>query len=436
MVGAGKQNTSTSSTQMINGWVRGPTGRGTWDIIETCVVTVLLCSWSSLVLHLHSRTSRWAFLHNKLRWMFFTIFWPEVTLGTAVEQWESASQSVEDFAKSGYPQWTMRHAFLADMGGLVLQSPDFSPFPVDSKQLLYLIQKKYVSYPYHVDVGTIWDKNKADGFARSITLVQITWFILQSIGRAIQQLPITTLELLTITFIFCTLPTFFLWYHKPLDIQTPIFLQTDTRIGDILIDAGDDARNPYKLTPLDFLDVPPAKENFVAAWWWGVMLCFDGVLFRVNEKERPLMTFANSKTHPQRGYTVYSFCARVIWVLGYFAIHFAGWNLVLPTNIEKQFWHAAILYFISICTLYLIVFGVVSSASHWMAKRWFDKDASSFIEVLSLFPRWLQLLGLLPIYGTYGIARIYMLVECFISLRSLPREVFTTVDWSSIIPHV
>ena len=103
-------------------------------------------------------------MKDKLRWMLFTLFWPEITLGVAFEQWESASQCVEDFSKANYPQWTMRHAFFADMGGFMLQSPDFPPFPVDGQQLLYLVQHDYIPYP-NVDVESLWDKNKADGFA-------------------------------------------------------------------------------------------------------------------------------------------------------------------------------------------------------------------------------------------------------------------------------
>lgn len=91
----------------------------------------------------------------------------------AAEQWESANQSVQEFRSLGYPQWTMRHGFFADMGGFLLQSPDVPMFPVDSGQLAYLVEKNYLQYPA-IDKGTIGDRNKADGFARLVTSVQIT----------------------------------------------------------------------------------------------------------------------------------------------------------------------------------------------------------------------------------------------------------------------
>jgi hypothetical protein len=438
MIKLASQNTSISSAHFTDGWVNQPNGRGTFDIIQTCVVTLILCSWSSLVLNVFSGKGRVSFMKDKLRWMFFTLFWPEITLGVAYEQWEAASQCVEDFskmAKKGHEQWTMRHAFFADMGGFLLQPPDFPPFPVDGQQLLYLIQNNYIPYP-NVDGETIWDKNKADGFARAITLIQITWFSIQCIGRAIQHLTLSTLELLTINMIFCTVFTFYFWNHKPLDIQTPIILRTETTIAEILVKAGDEAREPYKLTPLDFVAARPSPANFVAAWWWGLGLCFDGVLFQINEKHRPISTFSNSRAIPPRGYTFWSCFFRILISAGYFALHFAGWNFVLPTPIERKLWRAAMVYFIGLYATYLVVFSVVTSLSNWIAKKYFQHEASTFIDVASLFPRWFQLAGLIPIYGSYGVARTYIVIEGFISLRSLPVDAYASVNWSNFIPHV
>lgn len=95
----------------------------------------------------------------------------------AAEQWESANQSVQEFRRLGYPQWTMSHAFFADMGGFVLQSPGFPLFAVNSEQLTYLVEKNYLQYPA-IGKETIGDRNKADGFARLVTSVQIKWFFI------------------------------------------------------------------------------------------------------------------------------------------------------------------------------------------------------------------------------------------------------------------
>ena len=59
----------------------------------------------------------------------------------------------------------MKHAFFADMGGFLLQTTDEVPFPIDAKQLYYLLANDYLEYP-SIDLVEIDDKNKTDGFAR------------------------------------------------------------------------------------------------------------------------------------------------------------------------------------------------------------------------------------------------------------------------------
>lgn len=125
--------------------------------------------------------------------MVFTIFFPQVVVAFAAEQWESACQSVEDFAKLGYPQGTMRHAFLAGMGSFLLQSPDFPVFPVDGQQLIHLVDRKYLPHP-DIEQETIRNKNKADGFAKIITLIHIAWFTVQCIACLLQRMVLSTFE--------------------------------------------------------------------------------------------------------------------------------------------------------------------------------------------------------------------------------------------------
>ncbi|KAL8768542.1 MAG: hypothetical protein Q9209_005227 [Squamulea sp. 1 TL-2023] len=138
----------------------------------------------------------------------------------------------------------MRHAFFADTGGFMLQSPDVPLFPVDSEQLAYLVEKKYLQSP-RIDEATIGDRNKADGFARPVTSVQFTWFFIQCLMRWQQRLDLSTLEITTFATILATLNSLFFWYYKPLDAKKAIILSTESRITDVLVDAGDRARKPY-----------------------------------------------------------------------------------------------------------------------------------------------------------------------------------------------
>ena len=63
------------------------------------------------------------------------------------------------------PEWTMKHAYLADMGGFMLDSPDCNPIPLDAEKLFYLVDHKDVVWP-KVFADDVDDKNKVDGLAR------------------------------------------------------------------------------------------------------------------------------------------------------------------------------------------------------------------------------------------------------------------------------
>ena len=79
--------------------------------------------------------------------MFWAIVGPEFVLSFAIGQYASARRSVARFKKLGCPQWTLRHAFFADMGGILLHPNDSTPFLVNSRQLAYLVEHEYIQCP-------------------------------------------------------------------------------------------------------------------------------------------------------------------------------------------------------------------------------------------------------------------------------------------------
>ena len=98
---------------------------------------------------------------------------PEFILLNTVGQFCSARASVQAFAASGHEDWTMKHAFFADMGAIHLRVSDAESgqvmkFPINAKQLHFLVVNEYIKYPKEITKDTIRDKNKSDGLARYI----------------------------------------------------------------------------------------------------------------------------------------------------------------------------------------------------------------------------------------------------------------------------
>jgi hypothetical protein len=54
--------------------------------------------------------------------------------------------------------------------------------------------------------------------AKALRLGRVTWFVAQVLGRMVQQLMISTLELLTISNACCALLGYLLWWRAPKNV--------------------------------------------------------------------------------------------------------------------------------------------------------------------------------------------------------------------------
>jgi hypothetical protein len=328
-----------NNTDVTQGWTTQPGGRGTIDIIWQCSVTFFLCCWNALCLNVPSPSwGRRRRLHQKLLMACMGGLGPEFTFQLAIGQWSSARRSVEEFKRSGYSEWSMKHAFLADMGGFVLHPPDWVEFPLNAKQVHYLVTHNYIPYSaVCLDKRTIDDKNKVDGMVRFITVCQILWFSLNCMGRAIQHLAITTLELSALAFIFCTLGTYFFWAHKPMDVGSSIILEPNITIAEILVKAGDTAREQYRRTPLDFVGREHSSWYLYWTYWMNIVRKCH-LVFEI--KRGPIDKIPDDNFPPLSRVTL---AILFLFQTTYAAIHLCGWNFYFPTHIERLLWRISTL---------------------------------------------------------------------------------------------
>lgn len=49
---------------------------------------------------------------------------------------------MEDFDKLDFKTWTLPHAFYANMGGIMLEAPDYQGFSLNASQLCFLVEKQ------------------------------------------------------------------------------------------------------------------------------------------------------------------------------------------------------------------------------------------------------------------------------------------------------
>lgn len=238
----------------IRGWVSSPDQRGTADILWACTSTIFVCVWVMLHLNVPAETDRELVIFlRKLKWFVMSMLAPELLMLFASGQWAAARRSVRDMHDIEVPHWSMVHAFHAESGGFMLEARDSPRFPVTAKQIHYLVQHKYIDAP-KISRNEISEKSKADNFAKVIAGAQSGWFMIQIIARAVEGLGVTLLELSTICLMTCTGSALFFWFYKPLDIRTQTSIHCNRTISEILLNAGEAAKRPYRDTPLDFCE--------------------------------------------------------------------------------------------------------------------------------------------------------------------------------------
>lgn len=441
--------TGTIKDGFVSGWIYQPNGRGTVDIVWSCTFTIFLCTWTVLCLNVPAKeeTTWGAIFVRRLRWMIIAIAGPEFVLTIASGQWASAGRSVQAFADIGYPQWTIRQGYFADMGALHLSAPDMPSFPINAKQLHFLVKHGYVEFPT-IDRAKISDKSKASTIAKTVTILQTSWLVLQCIGRWAQGLALTTLELSTLAIVVCTLGTYICWLRKPLDVEIPLIIRTKHTIASILLDAGEAAKRPYWQTPLDFVD------NLGPSWSANVMTFAKipsndpGRPVGSGPLQRPLPRFTNDRLPSLDGWRK---AALFFATLVYAGIHLIGWDFPFPTHTELVLWRACSMTLFVSTFLYWFfeTLAHLTRAHVWQrtlyhllygkAKRVeFEDELAARPPKAQAedLPLWWEFLLLFALWCVYCAARGYLLIEMFLGLRHLPVSVYDDVSWSYFVPHI
>ena len=68
----------------------------------------------------------------------------------------------------------------------------------------------------------IKDRGKSNWLAKSLVLLQMSWFVMQCIARGIKHLPVTHLEIVTLAYAAMNFMIYIFWWNKPLNINWPV----------------------------------------------------------------------------------------------------------------------------------------------------------------------------------------------------------------------
>jgi hypothetical protein len=104
------------------------------------------------------------------------------------------------------------------MGGFMLYVDGEPYLTLRHEVILKLIRAEHIDVPT-LTVKQIYDKSKGNAISKGLIMLQVAWFVMQLVTRAIYHLETTQLEVGTLAFAVLNFLTYAVWWEKPLSVQ-------------------------------------------------------------------------------------------------------------------------------------------------------------------------------------------------------------------------
>ena len=353
---------------IIHGWHAEPDGRGTWSILWSCLATIFICNWSALHLRVPTKHGVWYQFFRKIKYMLWAVLIPEFFLTQAFYNFFQARALLKDLVQYAGSEWTSTHAQFAVAKGFFVREQEGERFGPEALQSL--ARSGRLTAP-SISEDALRSRGKTDAIIKLVAVLQIAWFGLQTLIRAIQHLPITALEIVTTAFIFCSLLTYGLWWNQPQNIEYPVSIEV--RLCQPIKDKT--AAPPFSSSPL-FTWI---TRDRIETSWISLLLTILASTFG--------------------------------------AIHCLAWNTHFPTSEERLAWRifSVVTTFLPTVLGPILYYGDIG-----------DRDGKE---------EFLQRVFFLLILVLHVIGRITIIVLAFIALRALPADAYQTINWNEYLPH-
>ena len=301
---------------------------------------------------------------------------PEWILAMATDDVLAARSLLGHLVTHGGDEWTLVHAEFAVAGGIRVKSPESDEImPKRIESLKKAVESGQVKEP-PISKEELKSRSKSDGVVKLIALLQIMWFGLQALFRAIQHLQVTQLEIMTVAFFVMAVLTYAIWWNRPQDIEYPIIMT--------LQNAGN------KIETSEGVNVVTKTPGGRKAWF-------------LDEKRDTW--FETSQL------------VLIVLIAPLFgAIHCLAWNAPFPTSKEALAWRICA---VATTSLPLVEFALVTI---FYGTQYDGSNLESFMLVAPLL--------------AYAIARITLITLAFTSLRALPADAFQTIAWTNYFPNL
>ena len=455
---------SARDEELFYGWKPEPHGRGTRSILWSCLATIFICTWSALHLNVPKRHDRWYLFFRKFRYMALSILAPEVALCVAANKFFVARRHARHFAENGKSEWTLTQLQFAYARGFWTHGDNHTEQqPYGFKQLLDLITEDRIGSPPLSD-AELNSRGTSDLVIKLFFLLQITWFFVQTLFRAILHYQTTVFEIMTVAFVFCTIATISFSLNQPQNVDYPIFLEvkeptpaneqyegeklsqrTSLSQNRASLEAESQGQDRSTHSPKigrrsSLKTVAPSMNEDLSALT-GFALFKKARHIKDTEKlagtpttssdsptalpkqprqkgRLPLYGLTNPKKYVP-GWATNTVPINIFGLsaCGFGAIHCLAWNSLFPTVREGLAWQICAASTTALPVLLGLIAGLTVSLLD-------NAD----------YRRWVLAVRLLITF-IYILGRLTLIVLAFTAFRALPEDAYETVEWNQYIPH-
>lgn len=197
-------NVQARNETLVQGWQPEPPGRGTWSILWSCLATIFICTWSALHLDVPEDHGVGYLLFRKIRWMLVAATAPEYLLWTSASNFLEARDLSKYLEARGYREWSQTQTQFASARGFETHPTQGTYSRCSLDELREHIETRRIDRP-PISKKELKARGKSDWVGKLIAVLQIIWFVVQTLFRAIQHYQITALEIMTVAFVFCSI---------------------------------------------------------------------------------------------------------------------------------------------------------------------------------------------------------------------------------------
>lgn len=287
----------------------------------------------------------------------------------------------------------MAHAFFIIMGGYHFYSENGPGHPLSPENVVELVSRGHLAPPTSDEIT---NQSKGDALSKGVAIVQTLWFVLQCIARRIENLPVTSLEVMTLAYTVITVAMYLVWWSKPLNISCAIRVldeKVECNEADEYTSMGHRIMN-YVIGDQDYY-VDLRRCTQVPTFWAGDR----------NNQSVPADAIA------------------LLVAMAFGAVHCIAWSHALQTHLEQQLWRISSIAIIAVPA----ALAAAAVVAYWFDGVPFDSEGLFGSVVAASY---------VPLAFLYIAGRLLLIIISCTSLRMLPVAAYQTVSWTVFVPHI